>query len=104
MHAFRTSIKDNEITKTACKGRMLVAVLELKWKPWSANKCSEKYVSVENSGRRNSRSKICKSYMFITMCLLFTEFPTLEVVYDVRNILIYKVSVLWVQVFSDNAD
>ena len=31
---------------TSHKDYMLVAVMIDKWEPWSANKCSEKYVSV----------------------------------------------------------
>ena len=62
------SIENNKRMKTVRKGCMLAAILTVKWEPWSANKCSEKDVLVENSGRRNSRIKIFKSYMFITMC------------------------------------
>ena len=67
MHVVRTSIKDNERMETARKCCMLVSVLTLKLEPWSDNKCSEKDAAVENSGRRNSRFKILKSYLFITI-------------------------------------
>ena len=70
MDAVTTSIKDNEITKTARKCRMLATVSTIKWETWLANKCSDKDVLVENSGLRNSRFKICKYSMFITMCQL----------------------------------
>ena len=59
--------------KTDCKGRMLAAVSTVKLEPWSANECSDKYVLVENSGRLNSRFKILKSYMFITMCQMISS-------------------------------
>ena len=64
------SIKDDKIMNTVCKGCMLTAVSTEKWEPWSANKCSNKYVLVEKNGRRNSIFKIYKSYIFITMCQL----------------------------------
>ena len=70
MHVVRTIIKDNEGMETARKGRMMAVVSTVKWEPLLANKCSDKDASVENSGHRNSRFKIFKSYMFITMCQL----------------------------------
>ena len=65
-----SSIKYNEIIETARKGCMLAVVSTDKLEPWSAKKSSENDASVYNSGWRNSRFKIFKSYMFITMCQL----------------------------------
>ena len=68
IHAVRTSIKDNERMNNLRKSCMLAEVSAEKGSPWLANKCSEKDASVERSGRRTSRFKIYKFYMFITMC------------------------------------
>ena len=73
MHAVRTSMKYNEIMKTARKGSTLTAVSTVKLEPWSTKKCSDKDALVEKSGRRNSRFNIFKYYMFITMCQLMSS-------------------------------
>ena len=46
MHTARTSIENNERMETVSKDRMLDTVSADNWEPWSANKCSEKYVLV----------------------------------------------------------
>ena len=58
MHAVRTSTKDNERVKTVRKGIILAVLSIEKLEPWLANKSSEKDMSVENNGWRNSRFKI----------------------------------------------
>ena len=70
MHADSISIEANKIIETDSKGRILAEVLTDKLEPWSADKCSEKNASVQNSGQRISRFKIYKYYIIITMCQL----------------------------------
>ena len=97
MHLVRTSIKDNEIMNTARKVHMLEAVSTEKREPWSANKFSKKDASIENSGRRNSRFKICKYDMFITMCQL-TSFSvdTASNILTLRAVFIISLSLILV--------
>ena len=74
MHSVITSIKYNKIMETALKLCILESVLTVKLDPWLNEKCSEKDAPVENSGQRNSRFKIFKLYIFITLCHLTSSF------------------------------
>ena len=69
-HVVRTSIEDNKIIQNVRKYFILAEVSAEKLSPWSDKKFSEKYASVERSGWCNSRFKIYKYYMFITICQL----------------------------------